>query len=127
MSVDTTREKAIAKAVADGMTVVESHDRVLLLDIDTEAELELCRQLLAMCKTYLDFTHATVTRSKSNKWHVHVHLKTPRPLPERILLQARLGSDRKREVLNFLADGRCKECLLFVPAAAMHEHFAGRL
>jgi hypothetical protein len=55
-----------------------------------------------MFRSYLGPLTYRATKSKSGNTHVYVTLPEPLPVFERIALQAILGSDAKREMLNFI-------------------------
>jgi hypothetical protein len=86
-----------------GLTILIADDNMLQLDID-EYDLTFCKRQIAMA---IDLWPGLLgipqyRRSKSGiNWHVIIPLNCPLPLLERILLQACLGSDIKREMLCY--------------------------
>lgn len=94
-----------ADAAAAGLVVVVPQRDELQLDIDTPEDLEhyeQMRQLLQDTGYYVQ----EVRRTKSVSGNTHVYVRalwTERlSVLERIMLQAMLGSDRKRELLSYL-------------------------
>jgi anaerobic glycerol-3-phosphate dehydrogenase len=75
----------------------------LFIDIDDVDSLHRCEKYLAVLSDN-DFEIIDVNkkRSRNGNWHVRVQLAEPVNDIERILLQACLGSDPKRELLSFL-------------------------
>jgi uncharacterized protein YlbG (UPF0298 family) len=67
--------------------------------MSTLAERKTC--LLKKFKKLLNFSNVTYTRSKSEHWHLYVHLSQPMDREQRMLLQGVLGSDSTREILNW--------------------------
>lgn len=108
-----------------GLLIVPADDTTLQLDIDTEADLEKAREIMRLFQTNLGIVGATVTRSKSDHWHVYVKLDRPHTRAERLALQACLGSDPKRELMSYLYNekGGKQDCVLFEKPDAVHEPF----
>lgn len=101
---DAIRAAAFAKG--PGTRIVWSDDSTLLLDLDGGEEgVETFKRQLALLEDTLPqptFGEYTITLSRSGRnHHVTVKLLTPMPVQNRILLQALLGSDIKREALSF--------------------------
>lgn len=93
------------QAEKKGCTVEIATDLELMIDIDSEeafAFFEQQMEVLVSLET-IHFDHYIVRASKSGlpKRHVTVFLVEPIDMTTRILLQAVLGSDRKRELLAF--------------------------
>jgi hypothetical protein len=109
------------EAVAAGMTVVRSTPTTLLLDLDTSQQRD---QYKVMFKR---FNHLVKGANESDRWasksgdgiHVVVTLPEPRPIEDRLLFQAVLGSDPVREMLGLalLRAGEANPIMLFKPAA----------
>lgn len=89
-------------AAERGCEVVFSDERTLQMDIDNEGDYDLClSQILRMTdEGLLEHGSREEWRSRSGNRHVQVKLVEPAPEETRILLQALLGSDRVRELLN---------------------------
>jgi hypothetical protein len=120
---EESREAAIMNAVEAGLQVVYGDEMTLQLDIDTEEDFAFCKKQLKLLAKLVPYSNCTVTRSKSNKWHVYVDLKKALAREDRVTLQATLGSDRTREILNYTyaAKGGIGECFLFERKDADHE------
>jgi hypothetical protein len=116
-----TDEGARERAEACGCQVEYSQADELQLDIDSEDDLEFFLSMMGMIEDLnivsLRDPVMTVRRSKSGKRHVTVHLGESLPAPTRILLQACLGSDRRRELLSYvgLLRGQGNPILFFRP------------
>lgn len=93
------------QAEKKGCTVEIATDYQLLIDIDSEEAFAFFEQQLAVLESLgtVPILYHTVRPSKSGlpKRHVTVFLDEPLEMELRILLQAVLGSDRKRELLAF--------------------------
>lgn len=94
------------KAAEQNLDVELATDTTLFLDIDSEEAFAYFEQQLAVYDSLdiVDYDYYVVRPSKSGlpKRHITVYLFEPLPLVERILLQAVLGSDRKRELLAYV-------------------------
>lgn len=100
-----TTKTAIARAKKDGLRVVYPGPKELQVDIDSEKNLATFYDHLAILRKYLDIEKVVVTPSLSGEeghWHITVSCTRYFNVPERICLQALLGSDLKREVLGFI-------------------------
>ena len=92
-----------AKAEELGVDIMWGDDDHLLLDIDNHADLDLLDEHIdIMIDHGLVVDQGEELESRNGNAHVVLELTTPQPLLVRILLQAVLGSDRKRELLSFL-------------------------
>ena len=106
MSMEDVRDAAIEKAKKSGLIIKYTDPNTLLLDIDSEADFEKCRNQLKIAKKLCFIESAEYRRSKSKGYHVVCKtVETLTPI-ERIALQACLCSDPKRELLaiNFLEE-----------------------
>ena len=102
MSCENQREQAITEAKGAGLVVVFGDPSTLQLDIDSEEDFRYAKAALKSFRDILKFSNVTVTISKGGRKHLYVNLKTPIPdRATRYALQAFLGSDRKREFLNW--------------------------
>lgn len=112
-------EYARQKAERLGCTVEYADDLTLQLDLDgKEAESTFYEQYeLLVDLKILPHTHTIWQRSRNGNSHVTIHLKEPLPVRTRILLQAVLGSDRKRELLSYagVLKGQLHPVVLFRP------------
>ena len=125
MSCEDSRADAIKKAVDAGLKVVYGDEQTLQLDIDSLPELEFARKMLKDMRGIVKWSSVICTVSKSGNWHLYVHLKKPSARPWRILMQACLGSDRKRELLNqtYADHGSAGECFFFEKEGVKRELF----
>lgn len=90
-------------AAREGWEVVLPNEHDLFLDLDDDAsEIHLALMLKTLSSN--DIHLEEVKRTTSPGGNTHVYLCWPSPLTpmERIVLQAALGSDRKRELLSAL-------------------------
>lgn len=113
-----TREWAEAKAAYHGCEIEVSDPRTLLLDLDSPESVERFLSQLTLAHSIgFEIESAEISSSKSGNTHARVRLGRDYPLVERILLQACLGSDLRRELLTFrgLQEGQEDPCLLFRP------------
>lgn len=119
-------EAAVEDAKASGMTVVHAHPNLLLLDIDDEASWKVMHNGLS---DIASLRPGLCRYSKSKCWtsaggnrHVQIELREELPIARRLLLQAALGSDRKKELYSFLKlyDGVAAKyvSMLFRPKSA---------
>lgn len=115
-----TDEWAREKAASRGCTVVYASDNELQLDIDSDEDFTYFLANLRLFENVIrnigDFTQAPrfpfkfdafrMTRSANGNRHIVLPIQTdngkPLPMAVRILLQAVLGSDRRREMLSFM-------------------------
>lgn len=99
---DYDREGKVERiAEEEGCTVDLATDTVLQCDLDSQRALDQFREMVEMLWTRFPFEGYTISRSSSGNFHARVYLLTPYAETERILLQCLLGSDLKREALNF--------------------------
>lgn len=91
------------KAKALGMEVVLPEADELQIDLDSPMDQYVMEALLPILREN-GFPVKVVTITKSSGGGKHATLRAPRELStvERLLLQACLGSDRKRELLGFV-------------------------
>lgn len=117
------REKALEEAIEAGFEIVYGNDWLLLLDLDSKAALADAKVLLKQFSPVLFVSHILMTRSKSNHWHLHVHLMDPLPRMDRLFWQAALGSDRTRAGLDWIwaKKGNEGECFLVELPGAQRE------
>lgn len=118
-------EKASGKALEAGFTVYRSEPHLLLLDLDDHAALERFHKLFPWFQE--KFPAAFIEdfwTSKSGNFHYIVSLGTSLPIEERLILQAALGSDPKREILAVfrLHEGIDEPSLLFRPPPKKESH-----
>ncbi len=100
-----TTKTAVERAEKDGLRVVYPEPKELQIDIDSEKNLGVFYEHLAILRKGLMVEKVVMTPSLSGKeGHYHVTVSCGRYFnaPERICLQALLGSDLKREVLGFI-------------------------
>lgn len=114
-----TDEAARKRAEELGCYIEYADDYTLQLDLDSEEALRVFeRQYVMLVDLELaSFLYCTRRKSRSGNTHVTITLRDPLPIERRILLQALLGSDLKREALTlagYLA-GQENPVLLFRP------------
>lgn len=100
-----TTKTAVERAKKEGLKVVYPGPKELQIDIDSEKNLATFMEHLSILAKYLDIVRIVITPSLSGKTlHFHATVACTRyfNVPERICLQALLGSDLKREVLGFI-------------------------
>ncbi len=110
------------KAAAKGLIVVRPEPNELFLDIDSEADFEKFESLILIFKEHRDelcsWTKRPSPSGKPGRYHVVVTLSAPvKDQMERIVLQALLGSDTKRELIAYVDDR--ETCLFEKPAEAV--------
>jgi hypothetical protein len=120
-----TDKYAREKAEMFGCVIEYADACTLQLDIDSDdlsqmwEQLDLLEELgiVPLALTESGGLDPLVRTSKSNNQHVTVRLAEPLPIERRILLQALLGSDIKREMLAFAGHlrGQKRPVLLFRP------------
>lgn len=110
---------AIRKAERTGCTIEYADDHTLQLDLDSdEADYIYDKQLRLLDELgIIHILKLTERRSKSDNWHITITLRDPLSIEVRILLQACLGSDIKRELLSYAGylKGQTRPVLLFRP------------
>lgn len=110
MSGGTSTHSAIEeKAAKKGMKVLFPATDELFIDIDNAEDWQKFCELVEPLKKERLVVGCSWTTSKSGNPRKHVIVKLSRAVEseaERIALQAFLGSDRKREMLNYLAQLR---------------------
>ncbi len=100
-----TTKTAVERAKKDGLRVVYPGSKELQIDIDSEKNLGVFYEHLAILRKWLQVEKVVMTPSLSGEeGHYHVTVSCGRyfNVPERVCLQALLGSDLKREVLGFI-------------------------
>ena len=88
----------------NGFDVIRSDDHTLLLDLDGAEALRRYTSLLPWVMENGIVTEEIETWESGSPGHYHVMLKLPGPLDLglRLMLQAALGSDPKKEILSML-------------------------
>jgi hypothetical protein len=115
-----TPEGTEAYAKKHNLDILIAKDNELFLDIDTEDDLYRATVFLGYLKdSDLKIVESfKILRSKSGKWHIIANLSRSFSVPERLLMQAFCGSDRRREYASFInyLNGITKACnILFRP------------
>ena len=83
--------------------MVYPEDRDLFIDIDDDASLNTYLEMgRVLHENGFYFTETKRTRSAGGNTHIYAKFTKQLTDLERVLLQACLGSDRKRELLSFL-------------------------
>jgi hypothetical protein len=85
---------------AEKFDVVQSDATSLLLDLDTPEALAQYQRVLPKLLDNYDVVSTQSWLSKSGNTHVRIELGREMTLPERLALQAALGSDGVRELLS---------------------------
>lgn len=114
-----TDEYAQRKAEEKGCVVEYADEGELQLDIDSDEAFSTFQDQLALFNDLglFRWNGYTVRRSRSGNRHITIPLTNPLPMETRILLQACLGSDRRRELLSFagMLKGQEHPILFFRP------------
>lgn len=119
-----SEEYQLRKAERLNCTPEYSDAYTLQLDLDSEdayntflAQYDLLRELPFINDVVLGWNTVDEQRSRSGNRHVTIKLSSPQPALIRILLQALLGSDLKRELLSYtgLLHGQGRPSVLFRP------------
>lgn len=99
---DLTSQSAYDKAERDDLKVVLPKDNQLFVDIDNDFAFAVYERNLETFMRHYELRSSIVTSSKSGgeKRHVTITLSKPVDPTERLVLQAFLGSDLKREFLG---------------------------
>lgn len=117
------QDAAAYEAKASGKKIVCGQSTLLLLDLDT-SEAWVAFKAMLRCVNQNLYSHHSVFIVKIRWWystngnrHAIVYLSEAMPLVERLLLQAVLGSDAKRELLSLCRwyKGRNEPSMLFRP------------
>jgi hypothetical protein len=97
-----TSKRAIDEAAKLGMVVVFPKDNQLQIDIDNDESYAVFQAHLDILQHHFGFGDIEEHPSKSGgqKRHITVNLNADIDNTERVLLQALMGSDRKREFLE---------------------------
>lgn len=108
------------KAARLDLVVRYPTERELFIDIDSDADRERFEALFSIFREHRDANARTVTTpspsGKPGRFHIVVKLSEPvKDQRERIVLQALLGSDTKRELIAYLVDSR--SCFFEKPEA----------
>jgi hypothetical protein len=107
------------KAEEKGCVVEFADDSTLQLDIDSDVAFNTFVEQIIMLNDLgiVKWNGYNVRTSLSGNRHITVALLSPLPIETRILLQACLGSDRKRELLSYagVLKGQEHPVLLFRP------------
>jgi hypothetical protein len=93
-------ELAFVEADKKGLEVRVADDKTLQLDIDSDEAFDQYQRYADRLIAHFNSTTVTVTTSRKGNRHVYIGLEHPMTVPERIALQACLGSDPTREFLS---------------------------
>lgn len=100
-----TNEQMAEWAEQNGCTFENADDHTLFIDIDSKEQLATFYANLKLADHlfFVDDRTVKITPSKSggDRKHIRVGLLFPLPMPTRILLQACLGSDLRREMMSY--------------------------
>lgn len=111
---DTTRE-VIDKAKKAGFDVFETSPFTLLLDIDKESDLEHYAELYPLAQQLCRVREINRWKSKDGGTHIVLESEDYLSAWTRLILQACLGSDRKRELLGLnLFNQNAAACFSFL-------------
>ena len=91
-------------AAARGCYVHDSEEDTLQLDIDSEEDRDFALMQIERLRAHGEVAveEVQVLPSQNGNWHIIVYMGGPLEVPERIALQAAMGSDRVREMLNLI-------------------------
>ena len=89
--------------IEDKYEVVVADDLHLQIDCDDVDDVKFCLKQMKILAHAVTIEGYKITKSKSGNRHVIIKLAKPYAQWERIAMQACLGSDRVREVLNLIA------------------------
>lgn len=109
--------EAEEQALKEGLVVVRSTPKTLLLDLDNAAAVAQYVRMREKVREFYALNVGWEWKSRSGNQHVVLELRDPLPVETRLLLQAVLGSDPMRELLarQRLVHGETEPCLLFRP------------
>lgn len=112
-----TQDECSAEAIEKGLEAFFALPGELMLDLDEGAELHMGVRGCLISNS-IGITGELWTISKSG--HKHVYLRTDRDwtMPERVAMQASLGSDPKKEALTIIGE-RGFSALYELPAEAV--------
>jgi len=94
-------EKQLLNETAQKSHIVPANDFILQLDIDSEEGYQQYKKGMEMVQNNIPLLHIVETMSKSGGKHITIYLAEAMDVWKRLALQAILGSDFKREALNF--------------------------
>jgi hypothetical protein len=98
-----TRESMLALVDKENLDIIYPKDNDLFIDLDSDAAHVIFGNQIDMLHQFMDIVNVEVRESKSGlpNRHAVVTLGTNVSAPERIALQASLGSDRRCELLRY--------------------------
>lgn len=98
-----TRESMLALVAKENLDIVYPKDNELFLDLDSNAAATLFANQVEMLRKFIYIVDVEVRPSKSGlpNRHAVVTLNFNLSEPERLALQASLGSDRRCELLRY--------------------------
>lgn len=105
MSDTLDTKEDIIKAKAQGFTIIHSSPRLILLDLDSHAAIDHYDNFLPFIQTFMQLTEEGHWPSKTRDGsHFHIILESKNSLTEveRLLIQALLGSDPRKEFLSLM-------------------------
>lgn len=117
-----SHDYAVKKARERNCTIEYADDQTLQLDLDSKEAIATFQSQLRMLKelNIINYMESNFRLDLSRSGNLHVTIKLTRPLDVqlRIMLQALLGSDLKREMLSLarVVRGQPHPILLFRPA-----------
>lgn len=122
-------EKASSKAKELGLDIIPPGPNEVQIDLDTPADIKHLNAGLKILKDkHEGYKLTQLTTSKSGNKHVYITFDRKWEPMERIIVQACLGSDRKRELLGMmriLNNTSTMPSLLFESAAKANETITG--
>lgn len=93
-------ERDCEEAASNGLHVIAGDECTLLVDLDTEKDLDLFKSRVLDMQLHFGIVDWTWHHSKSGVgYHAFVKLEKPADVPSRLLMQLALGSDPIREAL----------------------------
>lgn len=106
------------------LKLVVADSTTLLVDCDSSDSFETVKENIQWVQSLLGIQKAWFTRSKSNNWHVYIKLGFEMSQRERVLLQAAIGGDFRRAMLDYrrteLAENPCEASVRQVLASGKY-------
>lgn len=93
-------ESSFELARKENLDVRVADEYTLQLDCDDEGSVSQFRRYEPRLRAHFGVKEITETKSRHDNTHIYVTLENPMTVPERIALQAALGSDPTREFLS---------------------------
>lgn len=120
MSQLLSRKEALAEAKRDNCSIVTGDDLHILLDLDTPDDEKVYADMLPLVEHHLQIREEKRWRSRNGGLHVVLASSRPLNVRSRLVIQACLGSDLKKEFLSLVRvwKGIEQPVMLFRPNSA---------